>query len=108
MALGFRSNQRIPVKLQAALLSPDGLTLEVKIHNLSASGLYCDSPLIALSPYSLLQFHFEVAQRPYELQGMVVHNHEKGMGVMFKDPQHSLLATLRNDPIPSSAITTRC
>jgi len=91
MALGHRCNNRHHVTLNAIAINPDGLTHTVQIKNISQDGLFLSSPQLQVPPFNLLELDIELQGGHYHLKSMVVHNSNRGMGVMFYQPQTELL-----------------
>jgi hypothetical protein len=88
------------MNLNLSVTNPDGLSYPALGKNLSREGIFICSPQIVISPYSLVELAFCHDELPFRLEAMVVHNNQRGMGVLFREPQDALYLSVKDKGIP--------
>jgi hypothetical protein len=85
-----RRSKRQAVELDVCLINPDGAYTRARASNISLDGLYLAPAHYPISLHSLVELSLWLAGRHYSIQAMVVHNSERGMGLMFSSMEEEL------------------
>lgn len=86
-----RWSNRIPVSLGLVVNYPALGLLRGKAVNVSHDGMFIETAAISLCNYSEIQITLnlpKLSDSPIQLQATIIHNHENGIGVMFKNDQN--------------------
>jgi hypothetical protein len=59
-------------------------------HDLSTDGMYLKVRNVTLPSGTLVELEFELEGKAWLVPAIVVHHHDAGVGVMFRDPQPAL------------------
>jgi hypothetical protein len=94
MSVERRYGARRPVDLEVQVRYRQRHFSVAKGRNLSVEGMYLSVPRVTLHEGTMVELELEAAGKRWLIDGIVVHRHEAGVGVMFREHQPDLFRAL--------------
>ncbi len=94
-----RWNKRKPASIELVISYPAFGLLRGKAVNISHDGMFIETAAISLCNYANIELTFslpELLKSPVNIQATIIHNSDKGIGIMFRheDENNNFVNTL--------------